>query len=49
MMDAVLEHNPSTSPSFVIDASADIEDRWEEDNDNTFFTQQLVDTDGTDT
>jgi len=48
MMDGVLGHKPSTCPSFVVDTSADIEDR-REDKDNTLFTQQLVETDSTDT
>ena len=40
-MDAVLGHKPFTCPSFVIDTSADIEDRQEVNN-TTLFTQQLV-------
>lgn len=51
LMDAVLGHKPATSPSFVVDTSADIEDRhgYEQDNNNdTLFTLQLVDTDATD-
>lgn len=47
-MDAVLGHKPSTCPSFVVDTSADIEGRREEDND-TLFTQPLVETESTDT
>ena len=42
VMDAVMGHKPATCPSFVIDTLAD-------DNDDTLFTQQLVETDNTDT
>jgi len=47
VMDAVLGHKPSTCPSFVVDTSADIEDR--QDNNNISFSQQLVETDSIDT
>ena len=47
-MDAVLGHKPSTCPSFIVDTSADIEDRREVNN-STLFTQHLVETDSTDT
>jgi len=45
-MDAVLGHKPATCPSFVVDTLAD---RDENNNDDTLFTQELVETDSTDT